>query len=329
MKAPGIVGCWLCLLLFSYSAQAAPVTLMRPAHALPAGLTQESWLQLDVFDQGFDILGYSNKLGASARPDHMQILRLGSDYRLPDHCLLRGELMTGEQTIVRSREPKQLNPSFAAWQLMLQWQPADAAWRLEAGVQQHRIGDQGFSIYQTATTTVIAAPGKQLASSSASDRGWFVRAAIPYVRGNWHIRAVAGFQRNRVQARYVIDDPAIRPLVAKSIPQAAPWQENQLALLLGADVPLSAAWTLGMDVRHVSIKRAGYQPASNGQEFNTSDSLDGWLSWQQGHGLALTLHGHANSRFMLGDMPAFYNRGVSNKFRYPFAWLSLNLSYRH
>ncbi len=329
MKAAGIVSCWLCLLLLSWPAQAAPVTLMRPAHALPAGLSQESWLQLDMFDQSFDILGYSNKLGTSARPDHMQMFRLGSDYRLHDHWLWRGELMTGDQSVVRSREPKQLNPSFSAWQMMLQWQQTDDAWRLEAGVQQHQISDQGFSIYQTATTTVIAAPGKQLASSSASDRGWFVRAAIPYAWGIWHVRAVADFQRNRVQARYVIDDPAIRPLVANRIPQVAPWQENQLTLLLGMDVPLSAAWTLGMDVRHVSINRAGYQPASNGQEFNTSDSLDGWLSWQQAHGLTLTLHGHANSRFMLGDVPAFYNRGVSNKFRYPFAWLSLNLSYRH
>ncbi len=303
--------------------------LLRPLATLPRETQQETWLQIEHFDPSLDWFGYGKRLGSQARTDRFQAWHLGIGRRLAPSWLLRGAYASGAQRIARIYEPRRLTTHFQTWQLAVQWQPLGHPWHIEAGFASHRLPVTGFSIYQTANTTLIAAPGTWLASNSAHDRAWFLRGVQLAEFGAWRMRVGLELRDVTVQTRYVIHDPAVRNLITRYIPQAAPWRERHASILLSMDRSLGERLSLGLDLRQLHITRAAYLPRGDGREYRDTIIADLWWGWRMNRNFSLMLRLHGNRRFLLGEIPAFYNRSVSHKFSHPFGYFSLALRYRN
>ena len=305
--------------------------LLRAAHISPNPDKMELWAQLDLFDQSLDVVNYSKKLGAAAKPSQMVMGKLGGNLYLDPQWLLRSELMYGSQTIVRPLEPRRTDANLHAETVLLQWHDKHIPLVLEVGYVRHAFLPSGFSKYQTANSTIVAAPGKQLITSSAKDSGWILNIAAPMrVTDSLQTQIGMEMQRSTVQATYTSYDPAIlaSATFANRAPQTTPWHESQLNLALSLDYTLFSGTSVGMDFKHVQIQRSSYIPRKGFQDYTSTQMLDVWLFQEMSPDFSLIFCGHANRHYLLGEIPAAYNSGINDKFKHPFGYLSVGITYK-
>jgi len=323
-----IVVAVLVVMTANQSAEAASPALMRPAHGLGVDVNAEIWAQMDAFKQSFDVINYSKKLGNSAKPSNMSMSKIGGNVRLASHWVLRTEWMRGSQTIVRSLAPTSLTSNVESAVGLLQWHADALPLILEMGYKKEKFLPSGFTQYQKGQTILTAAPGKQLIVSSSQASTWLWRAVSPMEFYDiFHFQLGIEYQRSTVQTAYTSYDPAIVSLIAGQVPQSTPWQEQQFNLLLSLDVDATDNFALGVDMVWVSIKRKNYQPRKGFRDYTSTQILDVWASYNVMKPLVLFVRGHANTHYLLGEMPSAYNSRINNKFKYPFGYLTAGLAW--
>jgi len=316
-------------LMLASTAQAATPAVMRANHELPAQTKAEVWVQLDMFKQSFDVINYSKRLGNTAKPSDMTMGKIGANIHLSSQWALRTEWMRGSQTIVRSTAPTSVTAQFESATGLLQWHTESWPLILEAGYRKERFLPSGFTHYQQGQVTLTAAPGKQLITSSSQASTWLWRAAVPMkISDRLHLQVGVEYQRSTVQASYTSYDPFIVSLIAGQIPQSTPWHEEQRNLLMSLDANATDNLALGIDMAWVHIKRKGYQPRQGFRDYTSTQMLDVWGSYDITHTLTLMMRGHANTHYLLGEMPSAYNSRINHKFKYPFGYLSLGLVWK-
>jgi len=314
-------------LIVPQTLMAEPSTsLMRAGHT--ATDATDVWLQGDVFDQALDFTGYGNRLGAQAKPSSFYTGRLGANYPILDDWVLRTELAYGQQNVKRTLAPTNTKTNFHNETVLIQWQPHATDWSIEFGIERQRLLPTSFATYQTNNATVTAAPGRVLASSSSKAKGWRLGVNYRAIK-NDDLSLTLGLKVKRfdMQSSYTIFDPALVGFIgANRVPQSTPWKENHTQLLARLDYRLSSNWSTGLDVSHINIQRNGYISQTGGLDYSSTQTLDIWGFYQMSDNITLLLRAHANTHYVLGESPAFYNRSVSHKFNYPFGYLSAGLN---
>lgn len=320
------------LISLSYSKLAnaieasATQSLMRPGHVMPATRNLEVWAQADIFDKSFDITNYAQKLGTSAKPDSFYMGKLGINYRINPEWTIRSEVMYGSQTIVRTLEPKKFSPNFHSQKLLVQWNPDDYPFVVEGGIINYGVLTEGFSIYEQANLTVTAAPGKDLVSSAAKSISIMTGISFPLIDDyDLSLRLGGELYATKVQARYAASDPFVQSILAPQAPQNNPWHEYQGLLFVTLDYKLLPSLSVGMDLKHLKIQRDKYIPRAGFRDYNSAQILDAWLFWRMSDKLGLSMRGHANTNYLLGEAPAFYNRRINHKFKHPFGYITAAL----
>jgi len=320
------------LLLFPFCAWSDDLLLpsmMRSGHIMPHTSTFEAWGSMDVFDQSFDVINYTKKLGNSAKPSRMNRFNLGGNVHINDQWVIRAQLSQGQQTIVRQQQPKSIRSTFHTEQALLQWHANRFPLVIEGGYIQNTYPASGFSSFQTGNVTITAAPGKQILVASSKASTWLIGASMP-LQISEHARIHAGFeyQTSKVQSHYTSYDPFIQSRIGAQAPQTTPWREKQSNLFISFDYQWANSAAIGLDVKQVHIQRSQYIPRKGFQDYNQTQIIDLWLSYDINSDLSLIFRGHANTHYILGENPAAYNRRINHKFKYPFGFLSIGLDYR-
>jgi len=319
----------LLLPFYAWSDEHTTPSMMRSGHIMPHTSTFEAWGMMDVFDQSFDIINYANKLGNSAKPSRMTRFNIGTNFHINDQWAIRTQLSQGQQTIVRQQQPKSVRSTFHTEQALLQWHADLIPLVIEGGYIQNTYPKSGFSSFQTGNVTVTAAPGKQILVASSKASTWLIGASIPLqISEHARIHAGLGYQTSKVQSQYTSYDPFIQSRIGAQAPQKTPWREKQSNLFISLDYEWTNSIAIGLDIQQVHIQRSQYIPRQGFRDYNQTQIMDLWLSYNINNDLSLIFRGHANTHYILGENPAAYNRRINHKFKYPFGFLSMGVDYR-
>jgi len=292
-----------------------------------------TWIAYDYFDPSLDFLNYAGKTGTSTKLTKWTAFRGGININLAEEVRLRFSAESGSQKLTRPVEPKELNPKYWGADLRLQWitrLSTSTDISLETGYSKHSSPAYSVTKFQQGNTTITALPGKELFSSSSSDRAWLIGSIASYhASPTLTLHANLEYRDVKVQSTTNSIDPLISAtLAAQQIPQATPWKEQHIVAGAGLDWEFLSDTLLSMDLRQYSINRKNYLPRKGFADYNQNTVFDASLSYAINNHFTLYSHGQAASHFVLGQLPLLYNRRNNHTFKNPFGFLSLGVQYK-
>jgi len=311
------------------AAETAAPSLLRTGHVLSDSTVGEAWTQVDVFDKSLDIINYASKLGNRAKPTNLMMGKIGGNLHLSRGWILRTELMYGSQTIERTLEPKITNSKMHSETALLQWYSPKLPLVIEAGYERHTFPPIGFSVYQSGTTTVTAAPGQDLLVASSKDSAWVLAVTYPMnISDKLSVKLGVESKLGKVEAHYTSYDATVLSFIGASAPQSTPWDELQYNASLSLNYKASKNVKLALDFKQVNINRRGYIPRAGFKDYTSTQILDVWGFYDVSKNVTFMMRGHINTHYLLGEIPSAYNRRVNDKFKHPFGYLSVGLAYK-
>lgn len=289
------------------------------------------WASYSFYNQGFNIVEAENN-STSSQLTAWDAFRAGINYPLSQGFKLRWYAELGGQRGTRVKEPKQVSTDFWGTDLRLQWlRPLviDHSIAFELGYRLHKLPTTSYDKLQQGNISATAAPGKFLMDVSAKDKAWFISGVFhSQITDNFSVHGGVEFRDIEVQASTTSQDPLIQSLLEiQQVPQSTPWQEEHVITSFGIDWQVFDKVGVAIDYKKYDIQRLNYQIRNNFIDYNESTQFDVYLTYHAKVTEIFFLHTRYVSNYLLGDIPALYNRRNNHTFKNPFGFITVGAQF--
>ena len=352
---------WYCLLALTFSGDLlADVQSFQQSFYEPDYDKAFVIADYSYFDEGFDALGYADKLNSSFRPKLATSIHVGFGFKFLDRLVLSYQRERSKGEVTRDREPFLLSSEVNGDRLGARWKLGDVFdidWTVEVAFSQREQPSVSVSCYEyqnlvfgscasstlTFTDPETDAPMPLLTSSAEHDAwllGLYANHSI-FERLNLTHHVVIKQSELAVNSTSPLFDIQSNFLLnstfggrrlgdvisdfSKELPQQTPWEETSIRYGVSASLPLTERWIFNAQLALLKVTRSGYQQLSGKPNYERNSVLSSSLWFTPKRNLSFYVEGMLTNRYLLGLDELTYNQRTAKFFKYPFGQLKAGI----